>query len=304
MFSQVLLSTLFWSHISSAEYVINFVTTDSYPNTNNKGLETVILTDDFQGCVPLPSAVSSWYKPNFDNLRLFRYLQGFSSNDCSGAGVGTAQSYPFPEPNRLQTFTGDNVKSVKITFPNSQKRDATPEAEDAIYEFILGPNRELINATTQSDLAIARRGLDGYNLVLNGDRLFNRLTSGLFATWQYGNIEHGHDLSSPVFSSNPDLWASWARQIGTSWSTDNPSGITPHLEGNLYSGSSHLAGWYIELNGNHRTSDITSATLTSAVWRAMEYANANGDTWIKFDILNWNGSDNIATVTLWMEGSD
>lgn len=138
---------------------------------------------------------------------------------------------------------------------------------------------------------------------MNGDRFINRLTSGLFATWQYGDIEHGRDLSTPTFTSNADLWTNWAQQIATSWSTERPTGIHPHLEGNLNNGNLHVAGWNIALNGRHTTSDITSATLTNAIWRAMEYANANGDTWIKFDVLDWSGNDSIATVNLWMEGS-
>lgn len=300
MFYHLLLLTVFLSQISSTEYVINFVSTQLVGNTNSLGLETVILTDDFQGCVPLPSPVTSWFKVDFDNARVVRYLQGFSSNDCGGPGVGAAQPYANPESKRLQSFAKDNVNSVKITFPNSQRRSDIP-TKDTIPEFTLGPNREVINTTSQP---IARRGVDGYNLVINGDRFLNRLTSGLFATWQYGGIEHGHDLSSPTFTSNADLWASWARQIGTSWSTDTPTGMFPRLGGNLYSGSAHVAGWDIQLNGRHGTADITSATMTSAIWRAMEYANANGDSWIKFNILNWSGTDNIATVTLWMEGSD
>lgn len=299
MFYQVLLLTISISHICSAEYVINILTNKFVSKSPAAyGLETAILDDGFQGCVPLPSTATNWFKPNFDNGGLYRYLWAYSSSDCSGARVGGPQSYRNTGPNQLQGFAG-SVNSIKITFPNSDRRDTTDEGYP-VSELTLGPGREVINAT--ADAKITRRGLDGFNLILNGDRFINRLTSGLFATWQYGDIEHGRDLSTPTFTSNADLWTTWAEQIGRSWTTDRPTGINPHLDGTLNNGNLQVAGWHIALNGRHTTSDITYATLTNAVWRAIEYANANGDTWIKFDILDWSGSDSIATVNVWMEG--
>ncbi|KAJ2976352.1 hypothetical protein NQ176_g5004 [Zarea fungicola] len=304
---QNLLFAGFLSHVS-AEYVINFLTTNKLPKSNTLGLETVIIDDGFQGCVPLPSGTTNWFKSDFDNQGILRYLQGFASRDCTGPGVGIAQSFWSPHFNALQPFTGSVVNSVRLTFPNSAKRTDIPDDEPLkdIPELTLGPNREILNIMPGDGSAIVRRSVNGYNLALSGDLFINRLTSGLFATWQYGNIQHGRDVEAPVFTSSADVWEQWATQISRIWSTGNPTGgINPHLDGELTdtrinNSTRRIAGWYIQLNGRHRTSDITPAILRSAIWRALEYANGNGDSWIEFDILNWNGSDNIATVKLWM----
>jgi len=284
---------------ASAEYEINLLGTRPFNGGGTVGLETVILVDPFLGCVSIPFTAQDWFKADFDNFEIARSLQGFASTDCSGPGVGIAQGYGTTPSFSLKVFDQPTINSIRITSGNSKRNVNGEGADTTDPSFTLDGNRQLVPINNST---LNRRAIDGFNLVINGDRFLNRLTTGLFATWQYGNIEHGQDDDTPLIPSNPDLWATWARAMGTEWATGTPTGgiNDPMLEGDLSRGNRQVAGYQITLRGGHGQGDITQGTMVNMVWRALEYADANSDTWISFDIYNWTGSDRIASVIVWM----